>query len=200
MKAAAWRKITADEVRVVPWKNGGGLTTEIAIGPPRLGDHDWSWRVSIADVPSTGPFSRFPGIDRSIAVIEGGGMDLRFADGRVVPLELNRPVDFDGGVPVDGILRTDPIRDFNVMADRRYFRPRLEIVAGLSEIQRAVPGGSVLLVHILDGAGTVTARDGGAVAIRKDESVIWQGKNEVSVSVESGARAAIVVLTEVAGN
>ncbi len=34
------------------------------------------WRVSVADVASDGPFSRFPGIDRTIMLLEGAGMRL----------------------------------------------------------------------------------------------------------------------------
>lgn len=193
------RKLSADALKVVPWKNGGGVTTEIAAGPPRSDDQDWSWRVSIADVPATGPFSLFPGIDRTIAVIQGSGMDLHVEDGRVVPLELNRPVDFDGGLAVDGILRDDPIRDFNVMVDRRHFRAALEIREGFVDVQRQVGEGSVLLVHFLDREGSVTGPDGIAIAIKQNETMIYEGAVSVSVSIGSGARAAIVVLEQING-
>lgn len=190
------RKLPVEALRVVPWKNGGGVTTEIAAGPPLSGDQDWSWRVSIADVPATGPFSLFPGIDRTIAVIQGSGMDLHFEDGRVVPLELNQPVDFDGGLPVDGILRKDPIRDFNVMADRRYFRAALEIHQGVTTTHQQIGVGSVLLVHFLDGEGSVTGPDGVAAAVQQSETIIYEGTVAVSVSIGLGARAAIVVLEQ----
>jgi environmental stress-induced protein Ves len=191
------RKITADELTVVPWKNGGGVTTEIAVGPPRSGDQEWSWRVSIADVPATGPFSVFPGIDRSIAVIEGEGMDLRFEAGRMIPLELNRPVDFDGGASVDGILRDDPIRDFNVMADRRYFRATLDIVLGAADESRFIAAGSVLLTHVLDGRCTIAAADIGAEDVRTNETVVCNEKADWLVSVSRDARVAVVVLEDI---
>lgn len=190
------QKLAADALRVVPWKNGGGVTTEIATGRPRSDDQDWSWRVSIADVPATGPFSLFSGIDRIIAVIEGGGMDLRFEDGRMVALELNQPVAFNGGLAVDGILREDPIRDFNVMTDRRHFRPGLEIVKGVAEVARRIGDGSILLIHFLDGEGSVMAGDGSATALMQSETIIYEGEAEVSVSIAPGGRAAIVVLEE----
>jgi environmental stress-induced protein Ves len=41
----------------------------------RVPDHDeWDWRVSIADVVQDGLFSLLPGVDRTIAVVEGEGM------------------------------------------------------------------------------------------------------------------------------
>ena len=56
-----------------PWKNGGGVTREIAAHPPEAGLDGFDWRLSMADVASDGPFSAFPGIDRTLTVIEGAG-------------------------------------------------------------------------------------------------------------------------------
>lgn len=190
------RKLPVEALKILPWKNGGGVTTEIAAGPPRSDDQDWSWRVSIADVPATGPFSRFPGIDRTIAVIEGDGMDLRFEDGRMVPLEPNQPIDFAGDVAVDGILRTDPIRDFNVMTDRRHFSAVLKIGIGGDDVPCKIAKGGVLLIHVLDGEGSVVWGDGYSTAINQSETVIYDWAAEVSVSISPGSRVAIVALEE----
>ena len=40
------------------------MTREIARSPSSGADSDFDWRVSIAEVATGGPFSRFPGIDR----------------------------------------------------------------------------------------------------------------------------------------
>jgi len=56
---------SADHKRM-PWKNGGGETVEIAISPQGAGLADFDWRVSMATVASDGPFSVFPGIDRTL--------------------------------------------------------------------------------------------------------------------------------------
>ncbi|MEC4600651.1 HutD family protein, partial [Burkholderia vietnamiensis] len=42
-----------------PWKNGGGVTREIAAYPPGAALDAFAWRVSVADVGAGGPFSRF---------------------------------------------------------------------------------------------------------------------------------------------
>ena len=47
-----------------PWRNGGGVTRELASSPEGVDDFDW--RVSIAEVTASGDFSRFPGVDRTI--------------------------------------------------------------------------------------------------------------------------------------
>lgn len=169
------------------------MTTEIASGPPRAEGQAWSWRVSVADVAATGPFSEFPGIDRTICVIEGGGMDLQFEDGRSVPLEPNQPVDFDGDATVAGVLRDEAIRDFNVMADRRFFRAGLEIVQEAETALRRMRAGGVLLVHMLDGTSTATA-NGREEELGPKETLILDGEVEAAIAVGAGARAAIVTL------
>jgi len=51
-----------------PWKNGGGVTREVAAFPEGAALDAFVWRVSVADVAQAGPFSRFAGIDRTLAV------------------------------------------------------------------------------------------------------------------------------------
>lgn len=137
----------------MPWKNGGGMTTEIAKGGKSSVDQDWGWRVSMADVATDGPFSIFSGIDRSITVIEGAGMDLHYPDGRKTRLDLNSVVDFDGGEALDGKLRDGPIKDFNVLVDRFFYGADLKIFHGELDVEVSSAGKSNLLVHLLDGTG-----------------------------------------------
>ena len=54
--------------RRMPWKNGGGETVEVIVHPEGASLSDFGWRVSMATVASDGPFSVFPGIDRTLAV------------------------------------------------------------------------------------------------------------------------------------
>ena len=70
--------LRAPDYHLMPWKNGGGSTTEIAIYPEAssVSGVPFLWRVSIAEVTVNGPFSSFPGYDRHIMVIEGEGMRL----------------------------------------------------------------------------------------------------------------------------
>ena len=69
-----FRLFAPDEYRRMPWKNGGGSTDEIATYPRGAGLDAFDWRVSIAHVASDGPFSRFPGVERTITLLEGAGM------------------------------------------------------------------------------------------------------------------------------
>jgi environmental stress-induced protein Ves len=100
------------------WKNGGGITREIVCQPP--GTDAFNWRVSIAHISKDGPFSPFPGIDRIITLLEGGGVWLRTPDGSIdhrleAPLQ---PFAFPGEAAIDGKLLLGACDDFNVMTNR----------------------------------------------------------------------------------
>ncbi|MER8834665.1 HutD family protein [Mesorhizobium sp. M0045] len=113
------RILRAAEYRSMPWKNGGGVTTEIVVSPPGAGLDDFDWRVSMARVEGSGPFSGFAGVDRTLALLEGEGMVLDIA-GRP-PVEITKasdPLAFPADVPTQATLIAGPIIDLNVMTRR----------------------------------------------------------------------------------
>jgi environmental stress-induced protein Ves len=121
----------------MPWKNGGGLTEEIATRPADAGLDDFELRVSIAEVARDGPFSRFPGIDRTITLIEGAGMRLARGDRDIVMRTPFEPYAFSGDVPIDCALIDGPIRDFNVMVRRHRGRGSVTAVRTSTAIDPA---------------------------------------------------------------
>ncbi|MFE9253171.1 HutD family protein [Streptomyces sp. NPDC007088] len=116
------------DYRVMPWKNGGGTTREVASGSVRAGSapapsapvppaDGFDWRVSVADVDAGGPFSAFPGVDRVITLVEGSGMVLT-VDGTSRPVGPLSPFAFPGDAVTDCRLEAGPVRDMNVMTRR----------------------------------------------------------------------------------
>jgi environmental stress-induced protein Ves len=99
----------------VSWKNGGGSTTEIAIGPPDSGFEDFDWRVSLATIEKDGAFSLFPGVDRTLALVEGHGMLLEIDGEPTLVTEAEPVVAFDGGSQVVAKLNRGGSTDFNAM-------------------------------------------------------------------------------------
>ena len=196
MTISTYRLLKADQRAVVPWKNGGGTTTELAQGLARASDQEWSWRISLADVEQSGPFSIFAGIDRITCVVEGDGMDLRHDDGSLIALEPNQPVAYDGGTTVVGVLRKTPIRNFNVMVDRRFLRATVTIVQGPNALSVQTERGKTLFIYMLQGQCSVTPANRSADTLSTFESLIVQDYAEVSVRLEPMARAAIVTLEE----
>ena len=148
-----------------PWKNGGGVTREIAAHPPGSGLEDFDWRLSMAEIASDGPFSAFPGIDRTLTVIEGAGLSLDFGAG-AVDLPAFRPLGFPGEAPVTARLRGGPITDLNVMTRR----------AALSHAVRVlppgvpIPAGTAALVALTGGtAGGQAVSPGDTLLIEPDD-------------------------------
>lgn len=196
MHTPTYRTLRGEQLSVVPWKNGAGLTTEIARGQVRSKGEDWAWRVSVADVGASGPFSTFPGIDRTSCVIEGDGMDLRFDDGSTLALDPGQPADYDGGANVTGTLRTGSVRNFNVMVVRNIFRATLDLVHGPNECRLQTHSGAVLLVHMLEGQCCVINNQQTPETIRGGGSVLVEGENAISLKFATASRAVIVHLQE----
>ncbi len=97
-----------------PWKNGGGITHE-AIRVPAAGD-PFRWRVSVAHIDASGPFSEFAAHDRKMVLLQGAGVELRFADGVTKTLrEVGQLIEFDGAVAAQCELLDGPCVDLNLM-------------------------------------------------------------------------------------
>ena len=133
------RLLPASARTAVPWKNGGGVTREIAAWPEGSGMDDFVWRVSLAEVGADGPFSAFPDIDRTLTVVEGAGMDLTVGGTRVLVNSPYVPHDFRGDLPTEGRLLAGPVVNLNVMWRRgadataptvAVVRGRLRVCAG----------------------------------------------------------------------
>ncbi|GAA6120741.1 HutD family protein [Acidovorax sp. FG27] len=162
----ALHRFDLNDIAPTPWKNGGGTTREIACWPPGAGMGDFGWRVSVATVAQAGPFSAFPGVDRQIMWLSGGGLQLRSADGAIDQLLQApwRPFAFAGETALDCTLAGGVSQDFNLMLRRGAWRGDLEVVH-----QRVQPGSSPAgLCMVLAG----TWRQGGA-ALRPGQGVWW---------------------------
>lgn len=125
------RHLRAGDARRVPWKNGRGVTLELALAPEgatfERGDFDW--RISRAAVDEDGAFSCFPGYDRLLVVTRGAGLVLDHDDGasrcRLRALEPHR---FSGDWTTRAALVAGPVRDFNVVFRRDAVDASIEVL------------------------------------------------------------------------
>jgi hypothetical protein len=144
------RKLSAADYRIMPWKNGGGITTELHVETGV--DADFLWRVSIADVAEAGPFSVFAGYDRHIMAIEGAGMILD--GGPDGPIEVNPRFvtrSFSGDWPIASRLVSGPVRDFNLMSWRESVESSLACIDSSAPLQLGGEPGVTYFVYILEG-------------------------------------------------
>jgi uncharacterized protein len=116
----------ASNYKQVPWKNGDGQTREVFVKWCDESQTTWDWRISIADVVRSGPFSIFNGVDRSIAVLDGRGLKLNFSSDNSVKLnQSSEPFVFAGDVDVRCETLGGASTDLNVMTMRKSFRHSL---------------------------------------------------------------------------
>jgi uncharacterized protein len=149
------RIIRAGDCKTTPWKNGGGSTTEIAIGPAGASLENFDWRISMARVASDGPFSDFAGIDRTLAVVKGNGLVLTVGGNAPVMLSIGSdPVSFPGDTPTSARLTAGEITDLNVMTRRDRFRHRLMRVD--KPMSCAFGDDDIAMVLSLDGTTTIS--------------------------------------------
>ncbi len=153
------RRLTPADYRSMPWRNGGGTTTELLIAPEHAslegeGSRErFLYRVSIADVASDGPFSRYGGYDRHIILLAGAGMTLDCgAHGRIELTEAFDPRAFSGDWDVVGALVSGPVRDFNLMVDRARATSTLETLRLETAQKFACDRGEACIVHVVKGA------------------------------------------------
>jgi len=156
----------SEAYQVMPWRNGLGVTVELARedGP---GEAGFLWRLSRADVAQDGAFSNFPGIDRTLLLLNGAGLTLAFGDRAVVLDKRYQMARFAGDEATQCALLHGPCKDFNIMVDRA--RGRAAVT--LSEAAFSSHAAPRTLLHVLegewaldfDGAGTRMPADSLAV-------------------------------------
>jgi len=166
-------------LKAEPWRNGGGVTREIA----RLDSAEggWDWRVSIADVTKAGDFSGFPGMERVLTVIDGELL-LLTVDGAEQPVEKYRPFRFDGGAATTGSLPTGDIRDLNVITRSAAYKGYTSIIE-LSK-KRAHPVFDGQLAVLLQGQAVVSEggqADGEPVELGRYDAVAGSDANSPAI-------------------
>ena len=145
------RIIRQSELTPAPWKNGGGVTRE-ALRWPVAGE-PWTWRLSFAQVDTSGPFSDFSGYARYLVLLRGDGVRLQFGDGSARVLrEPGDLASFDGGIETRGELLAGPCVDLNLMIARASCRAEVRIATLRGPLREAAVPGVTLLVVPVDGS------------------------------------------------
>jgi uncharacterized protein len=91
----------------------------------------------MARVESDGPFSQFPGVERTLSVLEGQGIALSIEGMPAISLGKTRaPFNFDASLKTDAKLKDGAIVDLNVMSRKG---------AASHHCYRVLQGGTVTL-------------------------------------------------------
>jgi len=175
----------------VAWKNGGGVTREIAAWPWGADLEAFDWRVSMATVDTGGPFSNFPGVDRILTVLEGE-LTLR-VDGRA-PVTLSgaaAPIAFAGDIDVAAETPPRPVTDLNVMTRRGRVTARVERVSLAAPRSVAVSHWTIILCR---SAKLSFALGEEAFEMALDDAVLVSGELLLRVTPPDDAPADLIAV------
>jgi environmental stress-induced protein Ves len=200
--------IRGADLVAAPWKNGGGVTREVAAVPEQAGLDSFVWRVSIADVAQAGPFSRFAGIDRTLVLLSGAGMMLdeiaepengregEAASSGVANVAkthaLTQPLDlarFAGETAIDARLVDGATRDFNLMVRRGAARGEVEVWRRTT--QHALSA-DVVLLYCAEGAVSVSLGDAAAQPLATGDTLRVNAPDALHCAVQ-GAGALLTI-------
>jgi environmental stress-induced protein Ves len=159
----------------MPWKNGGGITHE-AIRVPADGD-SFMWRVSLAQIDRSGPFSGFAGYSRRMILLKGGGLELDFGDGRRRRLDKTGDlVEFDGALAPECRLLEGPCVDLNLMVAKSHaVTARIERVQATLDMPEA--RGAWTLIFGVEGAVDLHAGEDEASRLEPWDLAILSNSN-----------------------
>jgi environmental stress-induced protein Ves len=180
-----------------PWKNGGGITREVAAYPHGAGLETFVWRVSVAEVAQAGPFSRFTAIDRTLVLLSGAGMRLDDAQGTTHA--LTEPLDiacFAGEAAIDAQLVDGATRDFNLMVRRGVATGGVEVWR--DGAQHTVSA-DVALLFCATGTVDVTLDDAAPVSLATDDTLRIERPQALRCAVR-GAGALLAVMIRYTGS
>ncbi len=177
--------------RTVPWKNGGGTATDIAVEP--AADGDVAWRVGTAGILKDGPFSDYEGVARTFTIVEGPGVHLDFAGEGTRTLDRDQPTRFAGApAPYCRLRDGQPATAFNLLTRDGFASGDVEIRRGRAVEEPVCPAAVVLLAAVEE-AWSLTADDE-TVVVSQGWSALVEGASVITASSAIGGRAAIVTI------
>ena len=179
--------LRADEHLRMPWKNGGGVTSEVARFPA---EGEFDWRISIAEVAEGGPFSAFPEIDRVILRLGEAPLVLRI-EGAEHELQRFQPLAFDGEAATTASLPGGPTRDLNVMTRRGRAVSEVIVHELVGRRRVGAPAGNELIAIVLDGVVDATV-DGESTLLELHDGL--HGIGPVAFDLDGAATVVVAAL------
>lgn len=181
-------RFNLNAIAEVPWKNGGGITREIASWPPQSDIETFDWRISVARIDRNGPFSIFSGVDRVITLLEGAGVVLKgeHASSHALTQRL-APYAFDGEASIYGELTDGSSEDLNVMSRRGRIQAKVCVHHETANVHTSTAG----MLLAVGEPWHVHASDGSQYMLAPGEGLWWSdASNTWAVRPEAAGAAA----------
>jgi environmental stress-induced protein Ves len=186
------RVLRTRDYRRMAWKNGGGETMEIAVGPTNASLAAFGWRISLARVTANGPFSSFPGIDRTLSIVQGEGLELAVEG--YSPVTLGRgsePFSFPGDTATVATLVHGPVTDLNVMTRRGVHRHAMQRHRDVGPWELRLRA-TITGIVVADGIVEISCAGQNATLNALDSALIGQASVMVSLSTTEPAEIVLI--------
>lgn len=172
--------LTPKDYHEMPWKNGKGRTNELLRLPHPTDTELFSLRLSIASMKESGPFSHYPGIERTIILLEGQGVVLDFVD--EIKMNLNeplKPIQFAGEAEIEAKLIGGPIREYNIMAARDCVEAYVEVFKNVSQV--TLGGEEDHFFYVCEGSGSIQT-----TKIERDQLILLKSGEKLPLTSKDG--------------
>lgn len=176
------------QFKTIPWKNGLGETTELAINEHASLDN-FIWRLSIASVVNDGVFSDFSGYHRNLVLISGKGINLHHDDKSVDKLKNILDIaSFDGGCKTQGQLIAGAIKDFNIITDNDKVIAQVKCYIETSQVEIKLSNTSLCFAYSLTDEMLIeTFQTESTIVPTGYLAKLVASKNEVMAQAEKGS-------------
>lgn len=161
--------------RRTPWKNGGGMTVDIA-------EEDGVWRFGRTPITAPGPFSDYTGFDRVQVLVAGRGLVLQTPDGEIDVRRKLMPVRFGGETKIESRLEAGQVEVVNLIARRE--AASIDLVV-LQAGQTAKPGKGIHFAYCPAEAATVEV-DGTRHDVKGDHCLRLDTDRPTMLAVKDG--------------
>jgi uncharacterized protein len=193
------RVLRAAEYRRITWKNGRGVSSEIAVSPPGADYSALDWQVSRTEIAADTRFSLLSELDRQIMLVSGAGIELRCGNG--MPAidfvhRIDRPLEpfaFRGDWNTDCRLLGGAAEVLNVITRRGRAAANIEVRELQSMTTVAKPGREQLVAWVA--RGSLDAYGGwGHARLEVNDSVLIEEVGASEIAVTPAASKTVVVL------
>lgn len=132
------------------WRNGMGVSWDIASDPSDA--ENFGWRFAIARIDADVPFSIYQGVDRIFTLIAGNGLELDFEGRPTLKVDkLFVPHIYPCDVPTHCRLRDGACHALNLFTAREQWTASADILSSGAEISHDGP----ILIFAMKGAADV---------------------------------------------
>jgi hypothetical protein len=93
-------------------------------------DSDWNWRISVADIETSAPFSTFEQVDRTLILLHGGPLILNRSGAPITLTDAGERISFEGEEAVDAQIAATTVQALNLMTRRGQVRSTVRVIHG----------------------------------------------------------------------